>query len=307
MLTPIKQIIEKATHSSEYPKVSLLSISETECRFENQLASLGHTVYTAGKPSQVGPNVKLIDNQDVFDSEPLDVILANNHQQLESYYMLAESLHIPLILVEHGIQNERAAIPPVFGHVNANETIKQMMGNNGEVIHYYAEPQEINWDEKKLDLLIYGNFGPQDSALLNTITKAVPNNRVINGNFADDNDRKTAFKDTKVFLNLSTIFALSYHILDAVSSHCVFIGNSMPLTHEYFDKDENAFFPHGPNDVVTVVKQILDKQLGVTKILESYDKLVNTTFSKANFEKSWNKLLTAGYTNTYIRGYNARA
>lgn len=308
MLTPIKNIVKQANREYvETPLLRILSVSETDGRFENALASLGHTVYSNGNPLYLDPIVQLVNDHNDFDTKDLDLLIVNNHQQLEPYGLLGDSLHLPIVVMEHGIQANKQPISGMFAHVNASETVKQMMGNAGEVLHYYVDEVINPWDTRPVDVLIFGYFNQNDAGLLGILTKQFKSHKIQNGPFPTNQERKEAFANTKVFVSLSTVFSIPWNLLDAIANGCVVIGNNMPLLPEYIIDGENGFLPTNPDDMVLAIKNVLDNRSLVTKIHQNYNKMLNTTFSRDNFHKGWNRIFSAAYNKVYVRGYNANS
>lgn len=293
----------KRQPASEIPPLRILSINEPECRFEAMLSNNYHTIYTNGKPTK-NPYLKIINSFEIFEYEPLDLIICNNWQQLPDQLNLSAMLHVPIILMEHGLQQGQPNLKNVHKRINATNFIRQQLQNNGEVIPYAATNIERKeWDKRAIEVLVETTFSPQEMGTLKVITDTFPKAQ-IRGNlnpFFSEKERLECYNNSKIFLNLASNFCMSYQIVDAISAGCIIVTNGNPIVTEFIQHNKNGFVCGNIQEMKTNVDNILNHNVNLSDIQASYTNLVQNVFSKDKVTTAWNAVFKSVYNNIYLR------
>ena len=246
MTTPVSNIVYRTIRESKTLNILCFFLDGL---FEETLLRTGHNFYGSEQSYSalnVYPSNKLYELPHTFDKIPrdikFDIILCNHREgQLQPALFLSQSLHVPLILIEHAL-SFRKLPDKIKNTIYTCELLKDTHG--GETVIPYGAELLDSEDERDIDVFVYGEFNNRDRALLKHL-KSLSFNMEIGGENSGISQKLT-FKalqekllHSKVFLNLSLPNFTSSILLQAMGCGCAIVSNRTELT-EHFIEDKKT-------------------------------------------------------------------
>ena len=155
--------------------------------------------------------------------------------------------------------------------------------------------------EKDIDVLICGNFMKDEYNILEKIQQEV--NCTIIGDSpglsepAYDEEYISYFNRAKIYINLSTYYGISPHLLQAMSSGCAIISTVMPATKDLL---EDALYIEDIENIGELVKELLNDEERI-KHMSHQAREISKRFSPEKFIDKWDKLFYRYKDEIYTR------
>ena len=308
MTTPVTNIIRCARGKHE--KLNILCFF-LDGVFEETLLQTGHRFYgseASYSALTIIPNENLYVLPDTFDKIPKDVnfdIVLCNHREshLQSARILSDSLHIPLVTIEHTGASTKL-VEKCQNTIYTSKLVQDKYdgGFLKTMIPYGAEVIKSK-EERNIDLFIYGKFTNTDKGLiqylqtLNFTTKIGGNNPGISENMSFEKIKENMLQ-SKVFLNLSYPNFTSSLLLHAMGCGCVVVSNKTELTEHFITHGKTGFIEKELEKFSSVINQAIDNR---EKLSINTQKYIKDNHEMNNIVQQWSKTLFDISQQVYIR------
>jgi hypothetical protein len=251
-----------------------------------------------------------------------DLVLSQNKfGQFQMLYPLAKEMNIPLISLEHTLpvpswpEQQRAQLREMRGHINvfiSEYSLDQWQWddrNDTTVIHHMVDTDVFNPGEQFMSIPPY-NF--REEHILSVVNDWI--NRDWCCNFqgwqritqglpvkvlgdtpglslpAGQNELVDVYRNSRIFLNTSTISPVPTSLLEAMACGCAVVSTATCMIPEIIEDGVNGFISNDENILREKCKLLLNDNELAKKLGYEASKTIKEKFNKDRFVNQWNQV-----------------
>ncbi len=293
----IKTCLRKSVKSNE--PANILTIVH-DLKFDYDLCLTPHIFYGSRHSSQIGCNPITKNKPDNFIELPnefnlvknditFDFVLCNSRDRTyDKALQFSNALHIPIIIIDNsqflGRQKVAASI-----HINPTLQNDEIYS---ELIEYMVDIPEPS-TKRDIDVLICNQFMKDEYHIVEKIKSSIKDCVIIGDNVnlsksAYDEEYIDYFNRTKIYINLSTYYGISSHLLQAMVSGCAVISNKIPIIENLLG--DNILYIKNVEDVSELVNKLLDDEELLIENGNKMKQIAQSKFKPKKFIDKWTKL-----------------
>ena len=233
-----------------------------------------------------------------------DFILCHNRiAQWTQAQNLAQQLHIPILIIDHLAPSRNAPIDKINQCRQATDSIISIATNqaayeawNSEEIIYDAIPIPDYEDERISEVMIIGNFLPQEFELVKSVVEPYDNSHIVGHNpglsapFTSFEELEERLLQTQIYIHMATEVTLPHHLLTAMACGCAIVATKNPATESIFDST-NAKLVDSVDDIHDAVKTVLRDQKMRDDLGNAAKEIIQQHFTQQQFVSNWKPVL----------------
>ena len=314
MLSPVSSITRASTRKITEP-LNVLTFPTHE-RYESMMTKCGHNFYAYRAEgikdwnttyAPVPENYVLLDPQfgesQIPDHVDFDVVLSQNKfGQYQIAKKMAGLLHVPLISLEHTLP------VPSWGE-EVLESTRQMRGHLNLFISRYSIGA-WGWDEREDHALsVVNDWINRDWCcgfnIWQNVIQGLPN-RVIGDTpglsepASSTEELVSAYQNSRIFLNTSTISPIPTVLLEAMSCGCAVVSTETCMIPEVIEHGVNGFMSNDINELKQYVVDLLNDEDLARQMGEAARKTVVKSFSVEKFASKWDFILNTASKKVFL-------
>ena len=321
---PIKNLVRSVKRKRD-DKLKIITFCETEEKYNSLLAQTGHDFYLWGegiesnwnelvenRPSNIYklPNVSKNIYENYFDL----VICHNRIEQYNISSALSESLHLPIVVIDHC--GEKVLKPsPIFS--NATTPDIKPLYKRDFVVNVCTHPKLVKeWPHENKGSIVISTavdtekFQPANveksfSIVLDNFIPAPvaqflsPLNK-YNIISTDREDKTNLYNQGSVFIN--TWKNINIKLLEAMSCGTVPICIETPeITHVVKNK-ETGFIVKDVQEMVSLIDKIQNKEINIEQMSKNAREYIIKNHHIDLFINKWNQVFQLASNSFYSRG-----
>ena len=326
MTNPVASITKAATRKFSEPLNNLTF--PTHERYETSLAKTGHNFYAYRADGikdwnithAPGPDNSHLLNKSLGENQiPLDldfdlVLSQNKFGQFQVAYPLSQSLHLPLVSLEH-------TLPVPYWSDDVKEQTRNMRGDVNVFISNYSI-KDWGWDARNdttvithgvdSDLFKPGNLERENQilsvvndwinrdwccgfSLWQNIIEGLPFHVVGDTPGLSEVAKSTKelvqkYQSNRIFLNTSTISPVPTALLEAMSCGCAVVTTATCMIPEIIENGVNGFISNDETELKQYLVDLLNDEDLAKKLGNEARKTIVENFSQEKFVLRWDSL-----------------
>ena len=326
MTNPVASITKAATRKFSEP-LNILTFPTHE-RYETSLAKTGHNFYAYRADgikdwnithAPVPDNYHLLNKSLGENQIPLDldfdlVLSQNKFGQFQVAYPLSQSLHLPLVSLEH-------TLPVPYWSDDVKEQTRNMRGDVNVFISNYSI-KDWGWDARNdttvithgvdSDLFKPGNLERENQILSvvndwinrdwccgfsiwQNIIEGLPFRVVGDTPGLSEVAKSTKelvqkYQSNRIFLNTSTISPVPTALLEAMSCGCAVVTTATCMIPEIIENGVNGFISNDETELKQYLVDLLNDEDLAKKLGNEARKTIVENFSQEKFVLRWDSL-----------------
>tara|TARA_R110002051_G_C8688119_1_gene492638 strand:- start:415 stop:1431 length:1017 start_codon:yes stop_codon:yes gene_type:complete len=328
MTNAVSSITRAATRKFSEP-LNILTFPTHE-RYETSLAKTGHNFYAYradgikdwnSTHAPVPDNYYLL-NKDLGENQiPLDldfdlVLSQNKFGQFQIAYPLSQSLHLPLVSLEH-------TLPVPYWSDDVKEQTRHMRGDANVFISNYSI-EDWKWDIKNdttvithgvdSDLFQFNDSTDRENQVLSVVNDWINRDwccgfsiwqNIINGlpfQVVGDTpglsevaksteDLVKVYQSNRIFLNTSTISPVPTALLEAMACGCAVVTTATCMIPEIIENGVNGFISNDETELKQYLVDLLNDEDLAKNLGREARKTIVENFSQEKFVLKWDSLL----------------
>ena len=321
---PIKNLVRSVKRKRD-DKLKIITFCETEEKYNSLLAQTGHDFYlwnegieskwnelVENRPSNIYklPNVSKNIYENYFDL----VICHNRIEQYNISSALSESLHLPIVVIDHC--GEKVLKPsPIFSNVTTPDI--KLLYKRDFVVNVCTHPKLVKeWPHENKGSIVINTavdtekFQPANveksfSIVLDNFIPAPvaqflsPLNKysIIS---TDREDKTNLYNQGSVFIN--TWKNINIKLLEAMSCGTVPICIETPeITHVVKNK-ETGFIVKDIEEMVSLIDKIQNKEINIEQMSKNAREYIIKNHNIDLFINKWNQVFQLASNSFYSRG-----
>ena len=321
---PIKNIIRSVKRKKD-DKLKIITFCETEEKYNSLLSQTGHDFYLWGegidgswnelvenKPSNI---YKLSDVSKNIYENYFDLVVC--HNRIEQYNIgeaISNSLHLPLIIIDHCGEKVLKA-SPIFSNVTTKDMellyqrefllnvcthshlVKEWPHENkgSIVINTGVDTEKYKPDNiEKSFSIVLDNFIPEPVAqFLSSLNKY----NIIS---TDREDKTSLYNKGSVFIN--TWKNINVKLLEAMSCGTVPICIETPEIIQVVKNNETGFIVKDVQEMVSLIDKIQSQKINIEQIAKNAREYIVKNHNIELFINKWNQVFQLASNSFYSRG-----
>ena len=328
--SPISAITRAATRRSDEP-LNILTFPTHE-RYETILCKTGHNFYSYRAEgikdwntdySPVPKNYVLLDGNLGGKQVPLhldfDLILSQNKfGQFQIAHQIADTLHLPLISLEH-------TLPIPMWDEELRNSLRNMRGDLNLFISEYSI-RKWNWRPESDTMVIHhgvdtDNFCIDESAERNNqilsvvndwinrdlccgfriwqnVTKGLPvkvlgDTPGLSEPASSLEELVSTYQTSRIFLNTSTLSPIPTVLLEAMACGCAVVSTATCMIPEIIEHGVNGFISNEESELKEFLATLLNDESLAKEMGEKARETVVEKFAEKKFVEEWNMIFNA--------------
>ena len=301
----IRNLVRKSIKNNE--PATILTFCH-DGMFDYDLCRTPHTFYGAIDSSSIGwsPNTQTVPYNFKFlpnsfnvlgNDIGFDLVLCNSRQMYEKAHQFSNALHLPIVIVDH------LPYSGSFPSVANIHTTPILNKEDSTLIEYMVEEQRKPVD-KDIDVLICGKFVKEEYPIIKNIMENLDSCLIIGDNegisdSVHDELYINYFDRSRVYINLSTSYGVSKHLLQAMASGCAIISSNTDAVREILGQKDVTYITDA-EQAPELVKNLLNNA-DLKSIGARMRDLAKARFNPKTFTEKWTDIFYQYKYRTFVK------